>query len=217
MWVRLVVLCGMASSLSACGSSLPACRPSFVRAEDGHCYPPPPDPDPPTFSEAFESLPPCAAQKSGIEIDLPGGCIEGGCAQSDYASFESALGLDVDCGANDFGEWDCLWPQGIAALFPPAETDSGGPSDSSITAYVRARNTYEGASADGLGIGVSLRCFTEALGNPDNVLLVLSVNALVPQQLEWDLLGIEIEDEEREVDLLAFPDGLVDEITLFGP
>lgn len=212
----LVAVISAGAILPSCDAPEEACRPGFVRAEDGHCYPPPPDPDPPSVADALVSFGPCLAHDSGTEIDLFGGCIEGACAQGAFASFTAAFG-PVDCNTNDAGEWDCLWTNGVAGLFAPTDADDGGPVDTATTTYVRARYNYVGASPDGLGIGAGSSCFTEILGYPDSVSLVLSEGELAPQQFVWDLLGIEIEDEEREYDLLAFPDGLVDEITLFGP
>jgi hypothetical protein len=218
MRVRIAVACVLGGGLAGCaGSNAELCRPGFARGQDGHCYPPLPD-DPPTFVEVLEGMGPCARLKNGDEIDAIGGCMGGACAGDTFSETVLALGdRDTVCDQLSTGEWECLWPQGIAVSFPPAETDAGAPSPGTLATWIRARYDYEGATPDGLGIGISVSCFVEVLGLPDTVLLVPALEELVPQELEWLKLGIEIEDEEREVDLLSMPDGLVDEITLSGP
>lgn len=206
----------LASLLGGCGEPELACRPGFSRAEDGHCYPPPPDPGPPTFNDVLENLDPCVPLKPGEQLDLAGGCIQGVCAGDTFGEADRAYGEGVSCQRSG-QDWDCNWPLGVAALFAPTDNDQGGPASGARARYVRARYLYEGATADGLGIGASISCFVEALGLPESVVLVKSMGQVVPNQLVWDSMGLEIEDEERQLDLLAFPDGKVDEITLTGP
>jgi hypothetical protein len=218
MGARIAVACVLGGILTGCvGSEAELCRPGFARAEDGHCYPPIPD-DPPTFVEALQAMGPCVRLKNGDEIDAIAGCVDGACAGDEFSSVLLTLGdRDTVCELVDTGDWECSWPQGIVVLFPPADTDEGAPSSGTRAGWVRARYNYKGATADGLGMGVSVSCFVEVLGLPDTVLLVPSQGALVPQEVEWLKLGIEIEDEEREIDLIPGPDGLVDELTLSGP
>jgi hypothetical protein len=218
MRVPIAAALVLGGNLAGCGGSdAELCRPGFARAQDGHCYPPLSD-DPPTFVEALESLGPCTRLKNGDEIDAIGGCMGGACAGDEFSAILLALGdRDTVCDQLDTAEWECVWPQGIVVLFPPADTDEGAPSVGSRATWVRARYDYEGATADGLGIGISVSCFVEVLGLPDTVFLVPSLDELVPQEVEWLALGIEIEDEERQIDRIPMADGLVDEITLSGP
>lgn len=192
-----------------------ACRVGFDRADDGHCYPPPPDPGPPSANDVLDGLGPCVLLKDGDEIDVLLGCIEGACAATSFQTIDAALGGDASCSVSG-ADWICVWPQEIEASFPVTDQDPGLPLGTSVTPYIRGRTDYEGASADGLGLGVSPKCWTDALGMPDSAVFVDVVGTLTPNQLVWDAYGVEIEDEER-ADGTPSPDGAVDELTLFGP
>ena len=191
------------------------CRPGFALAGDGHCYPPPPDPTPPTANDVLENLAPCVPDKPDDAIDLATGCIDGACAGTQFEAVNAALGEGVVCEEIE-GEWFCTWPQQIAALFPIGEDDGPRPARDAYTPFVRAVRGYEGADATGLGLGISPRCWIDVLGGPTTAEFVDTAGRLQPRQLVWASYGIEIEDEEdaRGVDL---PNGEIDELTLFGP
>lgn len=192
-----------------------ACRAGFALAQDGHCYPPPPDPRPPTVNDVLQNLGPCVARKLGDEIDLPFGCIEEACAGATFEVVEEALGEGVECEVSG-PDWFCTWPQGIETLFPIGEDDLTLPAVGAHAAWVRAGVAYDGASPEGLGIGISPQCFVDVLGAPTTAEFVDTAGQLEARQLVWDAYGVEIEDEQDTfgVDL---PDGEVDELTLFGP
>lgn len=211
MWV-VVLASGCASP------SDEACRPGFTRAQDGHCYPPPPDPEPPTANEVLEGIGPCVPLKDGDEIDVAGGCLEGACAGRQFSAIDRALGGGADCDTNSSGStWICVWPQQVESQFPVAQGDGGGPDVNAYSTLVRARSAYEGASPEGLGLAVSVRCWVDVLGAPSRALFVDVAGSLAPTELVWDRYGVEIEDERRLEDGAAVPDGLVDELTLTGP
>lgn len=191
------------------------CRPGFTIAQDGHCYPPPPDPRPPSANDVLENLGPCVARKFGTEIDVVVGCMEGACANDEFVEVNAQLGEGVEC-ENIGVDWFCTWPQGIQALFPIEEGDVSLPTSDSRTPYIRATVGYAGATVEGLGIGISPQCYVDVLGSPTTAEFVDTAGRLEPRQLVWDAYGVEIEDEQDPggVDL---PNGEVDELTLFGP
>jgi hypothetical protein len=219
-----MVLLGWIGGVTGCASEgeEPACRPGFVRAADGHCYPPPPDPQPPTANDVLEQSGPCVARKDGEEIDIVDACIEGACAGDLFPEVRVALGLaggeipaEPECEVEG-SEWSCVWPQDVEARFPVNPNDQGLPLDTARATIVRARWTYEGASPEGLGIGVSPRCWIDALGLPTVALFTDIAGTLIPTDLVWNDHGIEIEDEEGRNNS-GRSDGLIDEITLFTP
>ena len=191
------------------------CRPGFTIAQDGHCYPPPPDPRPPSANDVLENLGPCVARKFGTEIDLAIGCIEGACVNDTFGDVNALLGEGVVC-ENIGVDWFCTWPQGIQGLFTIEEDDVSLPANDTLTPWIRATVGYGGATVEGLGIGISPQCYVDVLGTPTTAEFVDTAGRLEPRQLVWEGYGVEIEDEQDPggVDL---PNGEVDELTLFGP
>jgi hypothetical protein len=200
----------------ACGPADPECRPGFVLAPDGHCYPPPPDPEPPDLTDVLEASGPCLPRRAGEEIDLALGCIEGVCRSSSYLQARTALGPPTCELTSDEADWLCDWPQGIQTLFPVGEADDAEPSDSAITAWVRGVTHYAGADGAGLGVGVTPRCFVDELGPPSIARFVDVAGELRVQEMIWLAYGVEIEDEEQ-ADGVVLPDNVVDELTLTPP
>jgi hypothetical protein len=191
------------------------CRPGFTVAQDGHCYPPPPDPRPPAANDVLEQLPACVPRNPGDEIQIATGCIEGACAGDTFAAFDAVLGEGVECEAFE-PDWFCTWPQGIQGLFGIEEGDVELPSPDTESSWVRATIGYRGATEEGLGIGIPVSCWVDVLGAPTYAEFVDVVGRLEVRQLVWDPYGVEIEDEQ-EPGGVELPDGEVDELTLFGP
>jgi hypothetical protein len=194
------------------------CRPGFTRAQDGHCYPPPPDPGPPSATDVLLGRGPCVPRPPGEDIDLFGGCIEGACAGDPFDAIDLALGRGATCTRNqDDTDWTCDWPQGVQATFEVEPSDTLLPNGASTSPWIRATAGYEGSSPEGLGAALAMACFVEELGEPTIAEFVNRTGELLAEELIWDSFGIEIEDEERNSDGVRFSDGLVDEITLSGP
>ncbi|MEQ1507389.1 MAG: hypothetical protein ABMB14_34490 [Myxococcota bacterium] len=217
-----LLLLAACAAVAACADAPGAddpCRPGFVRGEDGHCWPPPPDPAPPTANDVLEALGPCVPFKPSDEIDLVGGCIEGACAGATFDTVSAALGSAVgptDCEVID-GLWYCHWDQAIDVAFPLTDDDGpDAPIDGSRASFVRGTTRYAGATVDGLGVGISPRCWVDALGPASSAVFVDVLGTLAVSQIVWDAYGVEIEDEER-ADGAISPNGIVDELTLFGP
>ncbi|MEQ1567261.1 MAG: hypothetical protein ABMA64_16590, partial [Myxococcota bacterium] len=190
--------------------------PGFTHGADGHCYPPPPDPVPPTLTEVLTDPASCDPAKPGADVDWIGGCLDGACAGDTFDAIDAALGRGADCRLNSTATlWTCDWGP-VEAAFDVQEGDGTLPAPDAPTDFVRALRGYEGTSPEGLGIGLSPACFVDSLGAPTTALLVDGGGGLALQQATWDLFGLEIEDEERETDLEPIPDGIVDELTLFG-
>src|SRR5262245_55579728 len=98
--------------LGACGAE-PPCRPGFTRAEDGHCYPPPADPEPPSATDVLESLGPCIPLKPSDDVDLLTGCLalpggDPGCPGDTFDALDTAWERGADCSLNGSKTtWTC--------------------------------------------------------------------------------------------------------------
>jgi hypothetical protein len=213
---RAAVVTTVLSLVVGCGTDREiACRAGFALAQDGHCYPPPPDPRPPTANDVLANLGACEPKKDGDEIDIPRGCIEEACVDATWDVVQQTLGEGVACEAVG-ADWICEWPQFISIQFPIGDDDVVTPAAGARAGWVRALSTYVGADGDGLAIGISLQCFVDVLGMPTTAEFVDTAGELVARQLVWELYGIEVEDEQH-LDGVDLPDGVVDEITLSGP
>ena len=202
--------------LVGCGPDSEApCRPGFALASDDHCYPPPPDPTPPSANDVLAELGPCVPKKAGTDIDLVLACIDGACARDTFETVNDVLGEGVTCELVE-GDWFCTWPQKVQALFAVREGDDTVPAKDATTPWMRATVGYAGADPAGLGIGISPGCWVDALGAPTSVEFFDTAGRLEPRQLVWVAYGIEIEDEEGERGA-PVPNDAVDELTLFGP
>lgn len=188
----------------------PACRPGFYPAEDGRCYPPPPDPEPVSATDAIDALPACVPRDEDGLVDLDAGCASGACAGAPAEEWSAALGDDVECAYASWSyDWAyCAWSVGIEGLFPVGaygEIDPAATSD-----WVHLLPGYDGATDDGLGVGISPRCWTDALGVPNGAYWVDVSGTLALQDLYWwTPYGVEIHDWDG-------PDGVVDDVYLFG-
>lgn len=197
------------------GDALP-CRQGFFPAPDGHCYPPPEDPAPPSATEVIDGIADCVPLKPTGEVEIDGGCVEGACAGDTWDEVKAELGDDVSCSQASWSDqWRyCTWDDRIQGLFPD-EDRSGAPDGAGRTDWLRLTGDYRGATVDGLGLGQSPRCWTDQLGVPTTALWVDSGGALFLEELVWDSYGVYLYDA-ISVDGAGTPDGRVDDVYLFG-
>lgn len=192
------------------------CRPGFFPGPEGHCWPPPPDPEPPTAADVIEGLPGCVPHKPTGEIDLDGGCVEGACAGDTWLAVSAALGEGWSCAdASWSSEWRyCHWDGRIQGLFPDEDQDDV-PDPDGRTDWLRLYGGYRGATTDGVGVDQSVRCWTDRLGVPTAATWVDHAGVLGLEELYWDGYGVYLYDTSSPAGG-GTPDGVVDDAYLFG-
>ena len=199
---------------AGCGpdAGVEPCRPGFSRAADGRCWPPAPDPEPASATDAIEALAPCVsiADPDG-SVDLDGGCVDDACAGATFAQIDAALEGDAGCATASWSEeWVyCTWPAQVEGLFPDFDRDGVGDPDGR-TDWIHLRPGFAGATPEGVGVGVSPRCWVDLLGVPGAATWVDVSGALALQDLYWPDYGVDVHDWD------GAPDGAVDDVYLFG-
>ena len=143
--------------------------------------------DPSTPEEALAALPDCSALPGGNRIDLVQGCVDGACVGMRLGEIEADLG-DAECDSNAFEDdlIGCEWDWGVLALFHGE--DGSLPSDATATT-VAAKDDFDGADPDGLGLGISLNCYLDTLGEPDDIDYTETDAGLSPWYTRWDGVG----------------------------
>jgi hypothetical protein len=196
--------------LSAClPASDEACRPGFTRAGDGHCYPPPPDPAPPSITDAIEGVTCESLVPDGL-VDLDGGCVDGACVGEPFADADEALGGGAGCAVASWSdEWVyCSWPVAVEALAPDLDRD-GVPDADGRVEWLHLQPDCAYSTVDGLGVGIAPRCWFDVLGVPSSANFVDDGGVLALRDLYWTGYGVEVHD-------WTGPDGVVDDVYLFG-
>jgi hypothetical protein len=155
----------------------------------------------------------CEPEAGDGSLDLVGACALGGCRGDTYAALLDAWGVGVDCDTIDGDEpfVACDWANGLGMHF-----DGTGPSpaDDAIGTVFTVESPFLGTTDGGLGVGVSLGCYVEALGAPESVVPDSEV-ADLPSSATW----------RGDVHFTAFDfggngagtsDGFVDQLLIYG-
>lgn len=121
----------------------------------------------------LDALPACELAAPSDQLDFAAGCVEGVCAGMTYPEIVAATGAEGDCEASGLGadaDFHCTWRGGgIKTIHADADAD-GKPDPGDAANVVFVQGDYAGADAQGVGLGMSLRCYLEALGSPPSVL-----------------------------------------------
>lgn len=190
------------------------CREGFARAADGHCYPPAPVATGFDFEAALGSLDACEPLLDGVSADLESGCAYFLCPGDSFEEAVDVLGEAYTCRAAS-GDAYCLWEHiGVEGRWDDDDGD-GLPDDDADNQRVHLTEGSLAATPDGLGVGVPLSCFVAALGSPDSMNLVDTVDGLVIDTMDWDDAGLLVYDL---YDRNGFPgpDQRADELYLYG-
>lgn len=192
------------------------CREGFDLAADGHCYQPPPPFPEPDFTDALEHLPRCEPLPGIGTVDLELACADGACAQMTFPETEAALGEAGDCATTPWNaeRLYCTWPRGLEGLWEDLDRD-GVPDTDAPNERIHLYPPYDGATLEGLGVGVNPRCFVDQLGTPDTMLVVDVSGTLHVQDLIFDRYGVQVYDWGWDDDSNR-PNGLLDNLYLFG-
>jgi len=163
--------------------------------------------------DPFADAPACAADLGDGRIDLDTQCADGACAGDSQADWVAALGSDANCKASYAGDsYRCSWENGLTGYFDDDDGD-GLPDDAAEAVVVFVDLPYSGTSADGLGLGVSVECFGEALGVPDTLAMERIAGGWFVTEAHYDASHLDIEDSTSP-DEIGDPDGLVDALRL---
>lgn len=164
----------------------------------------------------LDALPACEPAAPSERIDLAAGCVDGICAGMTYAEIVEATGGEGDCRPIEAeGETDshCLWAAGgVVTIHDDADAD-GEPDPDDATRLVFVPAGADATDPQGLGVGMSLRCYLDALGAPDSVHYCGTDGVRRITSLEYIDRGIgalSLLPENRAA-------GMVDQISLAGP
>jgi hypothetical protein len=173
--------------LLACADE-PACPGPKI---DGVCYAatddaPATPTDTGTAVDAFAVLAaewePCAPLPGNGELDLTGQCAFGVCDNQPYADAVLALGPPAEVEAS-YGQVDVSWSEGVTAYY--ADPGTGVPAQDALSISVLVSPDADAQTTDGLGPGVSMQCWVDALGNPDEIELQRQAKTWRAVSLEW--------------------------------
>ena len=184
--------------LSACGGPATEC---------------PDDTGTPPTSEGpvdpLDALEDCTPLDAGDRLDLAGACLDGVCLGQSKEEADEAFGTPGDCLA--FGDYLlCFWGDGVLGNLNDADAD-GQPDEGARLWQVQALDPWDGASAEGLGLGIGLGCFTAALGTPDTLAFTAVEGELVASAATWNAHYFQATDVQ-DAELALIPDGRVEAV-----
>lgn len=164
----------------------------------------------------LDALPAWELAASSDQLDFAAGCAEGVCAGMTYPEIVAATGAEGDCESSGLGadsEFRCTWRGGsIETIHADADAD-GKPDPDDVANVVFVRGDSAGADAQGLGLGISLRCYLEVLGSPPSVLFcdVDGVRRITSLRYDDPLLLVDNTRVDRA------PEGFAAELDLTRP
>ncbi|MFT4627082.1 MAG: hypothetical protein ACI8PZ_005763, partial [Myxococcota bacterium] len=175
---------------------------------DGDCVYLDPDRVPELPPEA-EGLPECTLAAPSNRMETSVGCADRACHDGTYDEWVAALG-PADVCSNTSGIAFCDWQGGALETFFDDDDNDGIPDPGATAAGVFLNDGWSGANADGLALGISLRCYLEVWTG--RVLDFETTDGVI-SEVHFDNPSVIITD----ADILEAPDGLVDRVSLFGP
>ena len=210
--------------LAHCGGTI--CGEGTVADANGDCVPqvvdepevdPEPEPEDPDLADVLIDAQPCEPLASGDRLDLEAGCADGICAKMDLREAIEAAGRMPECGPGVQDGWlTCRWTSGITANVYDSNEDGSAQGFEPVW-WLTVEPPFGGASADGLGLGISPGCFVVAFGSPDTVTLYEGKDGK-PQMSYgyWEDFGLVARDYLGGPQPYQ-PDGRIDTISLYGP
>jgi len=152
-----------------------------------------------TVEGVIDALPACVPLATDGRVDVAAGCADDGCVGMTAVELEQAWG-SATCSRQSSAPTSlrCVWPSGVWARFDDHD-DDGVPDDGSSARPLLLEPPYDGATADGLGVGASLSCFVDALGYPDAVRLSnVDDTGWRFRSMAWSSDGVELFDLHGE-------------------
>ncbi len=146
----------------------------------------------------------------GTTLDLEAGCARGACVGMTMAEVKSVLGEPTNC--DDFsGSVSCQWAVGVSLDFVDTNHDKL-PDLGAESEFLTVSRPFDGATASGLGLGVSMRCFAETYGEPVSLNLSSSFTSASFGGDQSSFGRISVDDFSGTGEA---PDGRADSITVF--
>lgn len=163
--------------------------------------------------EGYDALPACTLLEPGSRIEVDAGCADGACDGETYDAIVASLGEEGECETLS-GFAFCQWQEGgLTSLFTDDDGDAV-PDTGATAAGIHLAPPYDGTTEDGLGVGVSMRCWLDVYGWTDEVEYLTIDGAASITELWWPDRGLFVDDfspAEGEA-----PDGYADALSLFG-
>lgn len=179
-----------------------------------------------TVEDVLADLPACEPTTADGRLDIVSGCAGEICPEITAEEAVALLG-EPDSVITFLSEYDgyafslvvYTWDSGIELVFDDEDQD-GVPDPGVDAGYVDVLLPWEGGTTDGLGLWASVSCFVDALGAPDSIDFTNTDTGFALTYAHWSSSGISIRDELQNKDgpdgSYGEPDGLVDEIVLYG-
>lgn len=207
-------ICVLAFTLTACGDPNSVVCGDGTTEADGVCTADPvDDPAPPTLEDVLAELTPCTSTTGNGQIDLTTGCAGEVCAGMSYGEIVDVLGEGTCDGFGTF--WFCDWSVGITV---GVNGDELGPDPAEVPYSVDLDERYKGTTTDGLGVGLQLACFLDALPKPDSVFFTLVGARFALDGVGWYAApNVSVDDRFGGGKDGTKPDGLVDAMSLREP
>jgi hypothetical protein len=145
----------------------PSAAPSTApRPTASATFPIPVPSTPPSPAELYlDSAPACTGlSPTAPGLELERGCAGLACVGMTYQEIVAVAGEPAGCDALERFTW-CRWPAGLLLGFHDLDED-GEPDPALGAQHLSVEPPFAGLSAEGLGLGVSLRCFEEVYGAP---------------------------------------------------
>lgn len=183
-------------ALLACGKE-EACTAGF-ELRDGLCY----DTEGSNTETTDSATPPdaiallqqswdaCDATSGDGTLDLTG-CALGVCAGATYADAVEALGEADSFDDSDPGYVNATWTEGVSTWYPDLDTD-GVPDADGLATWISVFPSANVTTEEGLGPRVSMRCFVDVLGDPDQIELQFRFG-------DWEIVSLEWSDDALKV------------------
>jgi hypothetical protein len=189
------------------------CREDFTRAADGHCYPDGSLAGPSDLDDVFDLLEPCTGLRPGGLVDFESGCAGDLCEGDLFEVVRVLLGEPEECVVSS-GDAFCTWANGLGGRWDD-EDDDGLPDPGSRNQRVQVRAPWVYGTSTGLGIWMPPSCFVDALGPPDEAILVDTEDGVFIERLDFDAVGLLVYDLS-DLEGRTGADGLMELLFLYG-
>jgi hypothetical protein len=165
-----------------------------------------------SLTQIRAAFPTCELKRGDRTLDLHKGCADGACADQTYAEMDSATRGGAICTTSSVNPThvSCAWSSGITA---PFQGEDGSPSRTAKANQIFVKSAFSGTTAEGMGIGVSMGCFIDAFGEPEELSVEKEGDRYIVSSMLFHDPHIYL-DDGRGPDT---PDGMVDHMGLRGP
>ena len=158
--------------------------------------------------DAIDALPSCVPLPGNGRLDFEKRCADNGCIDDTYTDLVDAFGANGFCEPS-FSWSDrlsCGWFNTIRVYFDDNDLD-GIPDEFDAATAIYIDDTWDGTTDSGLGIGVSMRCFLDEYGVPDELDFRSEDGVIQLTGFEYIAIGLDISASSSEI-------GIVDGINL---